>query len=226
MAEIKKGLYRHFKGGKYVVREVARHSENHQEEFVVYESVEKGTTWIRPLSMFLDQVEKPELNYSGPRFEYLSPGENLADRKTKRVGTGFGVLIKKGTMVLLGRRHSDPDKADSALHGEGTWVIPGGKLHFGEKFGEAAKREVFEETGIKLKKAKIICVQNDMAGGDAHFMTVGFLATEWKGEPKVMEPDEIVEWRWFPIKKLPRPMFKPSEKVIKNFLNKTFCSDI
>lgn len=44
--------------------------------------------------------------------------------------------------VLLGQRHSDPEKADSALHGEGTWTMPGGKLHFGESFEEGATREV------------------------------------------------------------------------------------
>ncbi len=225
MAEVKKGLYKHFKGGKYFLKDIAKNSEDLEELFAVYESLERGHVFIRPLAMFIEHVEKPEYKYSGPRFEYISPGENLTDHKSKRVGAGFGVIIKKGNKVLLGKRHSDPEKADSAMHGEGTWTLPGGKLHMGESLGDAAKREVFEETGIKLKKSKVLGVQNDLAGNDAHFITIANLALEWKGEPQIMEPEEITEWQWFSLNKLPKPMFKPSAKMIKNYLAKTFCSD-
>ncbi len=69
------------------------------------------------------------------------------------IGVGFGVLLLKDGKMLLGKRHEDPSKASSALHGEGTWTMPGGKLHFRESFEEGAKREVLEETGIKLTSA-------------------------------------------------------------------------
>ena len=55
-------------------------------------------------------------------------------------------MIKKGNKILLGKRNSDPKKADSELSGEGTWTMPGGKIEFGEELEEAAKREVLEET--------------------------------------------------------------------------------
>jgi len=226
--DLKPGLYKHFKGSRMMVSHVAKHSETLQ-EYVVYEhidscpSAEAGSKWIRPLEMFLENVDKPE--YKGPRFEYLSPGENLTDHKSKRVGAGFGVIINKGNKILLGKRHDDPEKADSAMHGEGTWSLPGGKLQMGESLTEAGKREVLEETSIKVRKIKVIGVGNDIAAADAHFVTIALMATEWKGEPKVMEPDEMTEWRWFDIKKLPKPMFKPAAKIIKNYLNKIFCSD-
>ncbi len=57
------------------------------------------------------------------------------------------------------KRHDDPNKADSELSGEGTWTMPGGKLHFQESFEEGAMRETMEETGIKLKTMKVICVK-------------------------------------------------------------------
>lgn len=49
--------YRHFKGNEYLVLHQARHSET-REEYVVYQALygEFGI-WIRPLSMFLEQVE-------------------------------------------------------------------------------------------------------------------------------------------------------------------------
>jgi hypothetical protein len=33
-----------------------------------------------------------------------------------------------------------------------------------------------------------------------------------------MEPEEITEWKWFPLGELPKQMFFPSEKLIDNYL--------
>jgi ADP-ribose pyrophosphatase YjhB (NUDIX family) len=54
---------------------------------------------------------------------------------------------------------------------------------------------------------------------DAHFITLAFVTKEFDGEPKVMEPDEITEWRWFDLHELPSPMFFPSARVIQNYLD-------
>ena len=86
------------------------------------------------------------------------------------------MMIKDGK-ILLGRRHEDPNKADSELHGEGTWTMPGGKLEFLEDFEGCAAREVEEETGIKLKSSKIFCVCNDKVH-DAHFITIGLWSNQ------------------------------------------------
>ena len=140
----------------------------------------------------------------------------------KKMGVGFGVMIlNKSGQVLLGQRNEDPDKADSELQGEGTWTMPGGKLEFGEEFEEACVRETKEETGIELdqKKLKLISLTNDMVP-KAHFVTIGFLYEQCDGEPKVMEPKEIVKWKWFDIGKLPKNVFFPSKKVLANFKKK------
>ena len=136
----------------------------------------------------------------------------------QRPGVGIGVMVLKDNKVLLGKRHGDPKKADSELHGEGSWTMPGGKLHFKEELEECAKRELFEETGIEAdkEKLKIISVTNDIVF-DAHFVTIGFMCKEFKGEPKVMEPDEITQWKWFDLNNLPSPIFFPSEKILKKF---------
>ena len=46
------------------------------------------------------------------------------------------------------------------VDGDG-WELPGGHLNLGEKFSEGAKREVFEETKIKITKLKPILKQKD-----------------------------------------------------------------
>jgi 8-oxo-dGTP diphosphatase len=137
--------------------------------------------------------------------------------ENKKVGVGFGVMILREGKVLLGKRHENPEKADSELAGAGTWTMPGGKLHFGEKFLEGALREVKEETGIDVNSAKVICINEDMVEG-AHFVTIGLLCEDFSGEANVMEPDEITEWNWFSLNDLPEPLYFPSEKV-KDVIN-------
>jgi hypothetical protein len=49
--------YRHFKGKEYLVLYIARHSET-LEELVVYQALYgEKSIWVRPLDMFLEQVE-------------------------------------------------------------------------------------------------------------------------------------------------------------------------
>lgn len=136
----------------------------------------------------------------------------------ERPKVGVGVMILKNGKVLLGKRHEDPSKADSDLHGEGTWTMPGGKIDFQELLVDGAFREVFEETGIKIDKEKleILNVQDDIVP-DKHYVTIGYLCKKFEGEPKVLEPDEITEWAWYDLNNLPEKIFQPSLKMINKF---------
>ena len=69
MSAVQTGKYRHYKGNDYEVIGVARHSET-QEELVVYRPLygERGL-WVRPKSMFIEQVEVG--GESQARFSYI-----------------------------------------------------------------------------------------------------------------------------------------------------------
>ena len=66
---LKLGLYQHYKGPQYKVLCQATHSET-DEQLVIYQALygEFGI-WARPLSMFLETVEKECKTI--PRFAYL-----------------------------------------------------------------------------------------------------------------------------------------------------------
>ena len=73
-------VYRHLKGNYYLVEDLARDSET-GEVFVVYRQLYgDGSLWIRPLEMFLSEVDHDKYPDSPQRyrFEPGSPGGRLA----------------------------------------------------------------------------------------------------------------------------------------------------
>jgi len=67
--ELKKGLYRHYKGNMYEVYMTAQHSET-EEWMVVYKALygDEGM-WVRPYEMFVEKVEVD--GKIVPRFEKI-----------------------------------------------------------------------------------------------------------------------------------------------------------
>lgn len=61
--EIKPGIYRHFKGNRYEVIGIAKHSET-MEDMVVYRALygEEGL-WVRPAAMWNETVERDGKSY-------------------------------------------------------------------------------------------------------------------------------------------------------------------
>ncbi len=73
MSSIIKGLYQHFKGDEVEVVGLACHSET-LEDFVVYRHLTgqhagENHFWIRPIRMFLEEVEKDGIPM--PRFKLI-----------------------------------------------------------------------------------------------------------------------------------------------------------
>jgi hypothetical protein len=71
-----RGTYRHFKGKLYVALAVVKHSET-KEEMVLYTPIDSEQLWVRPLSMWTEQIERP--GYSGSRFTKISDDVPVRD---------------------------------------------------------------------------------------------------------------------------------------------------
>jgi hypothetical protein len=66
---IQPGIYQHYKGKRYEVIGVARHTET-EEALVVYRHVEHPEEmWARPVKMFLEEVDAGGERKSVPRFK-------------------------------------------------------------------------------------------------------------------------------------------------------------
>lgn len=109
------------------------------------------------------------------------------------------IFNKKGQILL--------HKRSGTNYMNGYYDVPSGHAEEDETFSFAAARELKEETGliVKPKDLKFIEVfqvrKEKMELHDyVHFF---FMATRWKGIPKIMEPDKASEMRWFSVRKLP-----------------------
>lgn len=72
MQKIELGTYQHYKGMKYLVLGVAKHSET-KEDLVVYVTLydnDMASLWVRPLQMFLENVTVDGKEV--PRFKKIS----------------------------------------------------------------------------------------------------------------------------------------------------------
>lgn len=66
------GLYQHYKGGRYFIHHIGRHSED-MSMMVSYQSMESGEVWFRPFYMFLEHINIEEEDL-GLRFKRIVGG--------------------------------------------------------------------------------------------------------------------------------------------------------
>jgi len=98
-----------------------------------------------------------------------------------------GVIITDGSRVLLVKRGIEPWKGD--------WDIPGGFLGPLEGPEDAGRREVLEETGLRVDLAGFIGAYPDVYLDDVPTLTL-FYEAAWDGAQPVAA-DDAVAVAWF-----------------------------
>ncbi|WP_338684765.1 NUDIX hydrolase [Streptomyces acidiscabies] len=109
----------------------------------------------------------------------------------ERPGIAAAVVVRDGCVLLVRRR---------VREGELLWQFPAGEVEAGESEGEAAVREVGEETGVVVRVVRGL-------GGRVHPKTgrrMAYVACEVvSGEAYVADREELAEVVWCGVGEIP-----------------------
>jgi NAD+ diphosphatase len=118
------------------------------------------------------------------------------------------VAVTKGDKLLLAHNKQFP---------EGMYSVLAGFVELGETFEQCVKREVFEETGIKVKNIKYFGSQ---PWPFPNSMMIGYTAEYLEGEIRE-DKDEIIHADWFSKEEIPgkyRQSISIGSRLIEWFL--------
>ena len=127
-----------------------------------------------------------------------------------------GVIIINGTNEILLQHRSDND----------CWGIPGGALEPGERLEDAARREIFEETGLTVDELTFFGVYSGKEfhytypnGDEVYLVDNIFVATGFTGEMRV-DGDETKGVGFFNPDSLPSNIHPPNTQILMEFKEK------
>ncbi len=106
-----------------------------------------------------------------------------------RPEVGVSTAVFRDGRVLLAQR------AVGAL--TGLWSLPGGRVEHGERWREAALRELDEEVGVKadiVDLAGVVEVLPRDERMDFHFVVLAFAANWVSGEPQIGPEASDIRW--------------------------------
>ncbi|MDR0271599.1 NUDIX hydrolase [Paenibacillus sp.] len=125
-----------------------------------------------------------------------------------------GVIItnKEGQILLQRRRDKD------------AWGFPGGAMKIGESADETAKREVEEETGLKINIEALIGIYtkyfDEYANGDQAQTIAFFYKGNISGGEIVKENEESIELKFFNKDEVPELFNQQHHDAFNDFVNK------
>lgn len=113
-----------------------------------------------------------------------------------------GAVVTHQNKVLLVLRGQPPAKD--------KWAIPGGSVNLGETLQAAAEREVFEETGLKVKAGEVIysfdAILRDAEGRiQYHYVILDLRAEALNPSQPLIPADDVYDAAWFSLTDLDRP---------------------
>jgi 8-oxo-dGTP pyrophosphatase MutT (NUDIX family) len=120
--------------------------------------------------------------------------------------TGIAVIFiphdGKGNILLAKRSKNARDE-------QGTWELSGGGLKFGERVGDALKREVREEFCSELINAEFLGYRDLLRshnGNPTHWVALDFLVEIDPKSTAIGEPHKCDEIRWVRFGEWPSPL--------------------
>ena len=113
-------------------------------------------------------------------------------------------MIFRRATILLVERGRDPLK--------GYWSLPGGLVETGERLEAAIAREVFEETGLRVKPGPIFevferIIQDASGRPEYHYVLIDYVckvvtSAVRAGRPQLYPGDDVSRAEWAPLSNL------------------------
>ena len=123
-------------------------------------------------------------------FLHLKPHALKDDHESAPLATVGALIFNSKNEALMIRTHKWSD----------LWGIPGGKIKYGEASEAALRREIMEETALKISDIKFVLVQDCIHSRefyrDAHFVLLNYTCRCTAKNPRVKLNDEGREFRW------------------------------
>src|SRR3954452_13248776 len=119
---------------------------------------------------------------------------NAPDRPGRWQGAGALIFNDIGEVLLI-RQHD----------GGRFYSLPGGAIEPGEMPHAAAIREVLEEAGVQIRLERLVGLYTAPAKG--RWLAFVFLGVIERGQPRLVDPEEIAEVGWFDAEQLPDPLY-------------------
>ena len=119
-------------------------------------------------------------------------------------------IIVNGEEVLITKRSVPPFL--------GKYVLPGGKLDFGESLDKCLKREIFEETGLIIRSMEFFDFY-ELFLEDKYYLIMYFICESDSYNLKINR-EEISEVRWIGKEEIENFDIAPgSKKILKRFFH-------
>lgn len=123
--------------------------------------------------------------------------------ESKRPRLVVGVLARRRQKYLLIKEKIEGGKE--------WWLVPGGGVEWGETLEQAVKRELLEETNLKLKKAKFLTHKEAVFPKFGYHALIMFFETSVRsGKPKFEK--KAIASGWFTAKEAKKLVLVDSAK--------------